>query len=298
MQIRARQLIFIKSAFVLILTCTVQLAQAEPSLRLTSNVIWSQSDSWFGGFSGAEVMEQGSSITLITDKGRLVLAKMVRETGKLKAIQLLSQTQLTDADGTDLIDHHADAEGLAIDGQGHAFVSFERDHRIVPLNLKSARVGRGVSNPAFTDLIANSGFEALANHPDGRLYTLPERSGTTKAPFPVFTLAHGRWVITQHIPQRDPFRPVGADFGDDGLFYLLERAASPLGFRSRIRRFDFTSPDLSEQILLTTYPGRFDNLEALSIWRDRMGQTHLTLISDDNFLAIQRTQIVEFALTE
>ena len=91
---------------------------------------------------------------------------------------------------------------------------------------------------------------------------------------------------------------VGADFDDKGQLYLLERAVSPLGFRSRIRRFDLNAPALGETQLMTSSPGRFDNLEALSVWRDPEGNTRLTLISDDNFLPIQRTQIVEYLLTE
>ena len=64
---------------------------------------------------------------------------------------------------------------------------------------------------------------------------------------------------------------VGADFDDKGQLYLLERAVSPLGFRSRVRRFDLNAPDLGETQLMISGPGRFDNLEALSVWRDPEG---------------------------
>lgn len=298
MQICARKLIWLRLLFFIALTCIAQSAQADPSLRLLSNVIWSQPDAWFGGFSGAEVSDGGGQITLITDQGRLISAAMIRENGALKAMQLRSQTVLTDANGTELIDDGSDAEGLAIDHQGRAFISFEREHRVAELYLQSGRVGKSMPNPDFADLQKNSGLEALAVHPNGALYTLPERSGATTTPFPVFTFADGSWRIARLIPRRGPFMPVGADFDDNGLFYLLERAASPLGFRSRIRRFDFAAPNLGEQTLLTTGPGRYDNLEAISIWHNNAGQTFLTLISDDNFLAIQRTQIVEFLVTE
>jgi hypothetical protein len=39
-----------------------------------------------------------------------------------------------------------------------------------------------------------------------------------------------------------------------------------------------------------------DNLEGLSVWRDIAGQIRLTLISDDNFRLLQRTEIVEYVL--
>lgn len=298
MPIGARKLIRVRLLFTIALICAFQQAQADPSLRLISNVIWSQPETWFGGFSGAEVSDHGRQISLITDKGRLISATMIRENGVLRAMQLRSQTALTDVNGTELIDDGSDAEGLAIDQSGRAFVSFEREHRVAELNLLSGRVVPSMPNPDFANLQENSGLEALAVHPDGTLYTLPERSGASKAPFPVFAYAKGTWRIAHHIPRRGPFLPVGADFDDGGAFYLLERAASPLGFRTRIRRFDFAAPSLGERTLLTTGPGRFDNLEALSIWHNNAGQTFLTLISDDNFLSIQRTQIVEFLVTE
>ena len=298
MQIRARKLTRIKLVFLSALICAAQMAQAEPSLRLTSNVIWSQSEPWFGGFSGAEVSANGQAITLVTDKGSLVTATMIRENGKLSAMQLRSHAPLTHANGALLRNKRTDAEGLAIDAQGRAFVSFEHRHRVVQIDLKSARTLGGIPNPDFASLQPNAGLEALAVDANGTLFTLPELTGNADTPFPIFTLTNNEWKIAHHIPRSGPFLPVGADFGDDGLFYLLERAITPLGFRSRIRRFNLTAPDLGEETLITTGPGRFDNLEALSIWRNKAGQTYLTLISDDNFMAIQRTQIVEFILTE
>jgi len=78
----------------------------------------------------------------------------------------------------------------------------------------------------------------------------------------------------------------------DGQFYLLERDFTGLGFRTRIRQFDadFTN----ETVLLETGNARHDNLEGISAWRDDSGSIRLTLVSDDNFLFLQRTEIVEY----
>ena len=100
------------------------------------------------------------------------------------------------------------------------------------------------------------------------------------------------------MPQRGPFQPTGADIGPDGLLYILERAFTPLGFRSRIRRVDPNSPGVEAQTLITTSPGVHDNLEGISVWQSHSGATCLTLVSDDNFLAIQTSELVEYALTE
>ena len=37
-------------------------------------------------------------------------------------------------------------------------------------------------------------------------------------------------------------------------------------------------------------------MEGISVWRDAAGRTRVTLISDDNFFALQRTVIVEYLL--
>jgi len=41
-----------------------------------------------------------------------------------------------------------------------------------------------------------------------------------------------------------------------------------------------------------------DNMEGLSVHRSAGGETVLTLISDDNFSAVQRTLLLQFTLVE
>jgi hypothetical protein len=90
---------------------------------------------------------------------------------------------------------------------------------------------------------------------------------------------------------------VDADFGPDGRFYLLERDLTLLGFRSRLRRWDITAEGPGNEVtLFQTAAGTHDNLEGLSIWRDSTGGLRATMISDDNFLPLQRTELVEYAL--
>ena len=81
--------------------------------------------------------------------------------------------------------------------------------------------------------------------------------------------------------------------------YVLERKFGSVGFRTRLRRFTLSREGLAGgQILLNTALAQHDNLEGLSIWRDAAGALRATMISDDNFLWIQRTEIVEYRLPE
>ena len=50
--------------------------------------------------------------------------------------------------------------------------------------------------------------------------------------------------------------------------------------------------------LLQTLPARYDNLEALTVWRDAIGRTRVMMISDDNFLSVQETQVIELTITQ
>ena len=99
--------------------------------------------------------------------------------------------------------------------------------------------------------------------------------------------------------QTGGFLPVSADIGPDGRFYLLERNFGLFGFRSRLRRWELTEKGpVGEQTLLQTSSGRHDNLEGLSVWRDHSGSLRATMISDDNFRSLQRTELVEYALPD
>jgi hypothetical protein len=90
---------------------------------------------------------------------------------------------------------------------------------------------------------------------------------------------------------------VGADFRPDGRFYLLERSFGPLGFRSRVRSWHLAEDGgQDERLHLQTERRTHDNLEGLAVWRDSADRIRLTMISDDNFLFFQSTEVVEYAI--
>lgn len=271
---------------------------ADQVLQREAELIWHIDAPWFGGFSGIEVLDHGTTLRLITDKGRMIDAELQRTNGKLTAITNITWRKMRYKNGIGVKGPFTDSEGLAITPDGRIFVTFENKHRLTEIDPSTGVMTQRPGHPDFASFNKNSGLEALAVHPDGRLFALPERSGSRTAPFKLYTFDGSAWQITGQLARRGPFLPVGADFDADGMLYLLERAATPLGFRSRIRRFNPDQTSQGDITLLTTSPARFDNLEGISVWQDATGQTRLTLISDDNFLAIQRTQIVEYRLQE
>ena len=48
-----------------------------------------------------------------------------------------------------------------------------------------------------------------------------------------------------------------------------------------------------ERLLLESTTLQYDNLEGIAVWKDGLG-IRITMISDDNFLPVQRTELVEY----
>ncbi|MFV0245546.1 MAG: esterase-like activity of phytase family protein [Qingshengfaniella sp.] len=284
----------------LILAVVSDQAGAASLLHYIGSYTWTVPDeARFGGFSGIEVTENGDAFVAVSDRGTLWQGRFERRDGRIIGVSGVSWVRLADAGGAPLSDLNADSEGLAIRDDGTAFISFEGNHRIVSLKLGGARVRSIEGARDFTGLQRNSGLEALALDPQGRLVTLPERSGKLDRPFPVWRRENGRWSQPYKIPRHGDYLPVGADFGPDGRLYLLERHfAGMLGFTTRVRSFSVVGDRISdEQVLLQTRTGLHDNLEGLAVWRGPDGALRLTMMSDDNFFFFQRTEFVEYRLT-
>ncbi len=263
---------------------------------LASEFVLRSDDPRFGGLSAIEVTADGTEFVAIGDRGMSVRGMFERANGIIADIQITEISPLLDTDGQPLRDDNADSEGLAIDLDGHSFVSFEANHGVREFTKLDEAASAFLTSRSFRQLQTNSSLEALAVDQTGAIYTIPERSGRADRPFPVYRLQRGVWTKPFDIPRRGAFLVVGADFGPDGRLYILERDFVGFGFRSRVRRFDAAGG--MEETLLTTGAGKHDNLEGISVWSDEAGNTRLTMVSDDNFRTFQRTEIVEYRIND
>ncbi len=272
---------------------------AADTLSLINEYTWSMRDRRFGGLSALHMSDNGSRLLAVSDRGQFVTGTVLRDGDTITGITEVAINPVRQISGAPVNEANYDSEGLAVDGKGNIYVSFEGFDRIRKYASVTANAQDIPRPKAFGALQENSGLEALAIDSAGTLYAVPERSGRLNRPFPVFRFRDGQWDLRLSIPRRGGFLPTGADFGPDGRFYLLERdLADFLGFQTRIRRFTLGPDGFSgEEVLLESRIGQFDNLEGISVWRDDRNRTRITLISDDNFFLFQKTELVEFVLT-
>ena len=260
-----------------------------------SSYTWENPDPNFGGFSAIELAPDGGGFTAISDRGFIARGAIARKDSAIAGVAISTLRRLLGPTRAPLADDFSDSEGLAIGPDGRLFVSFEGEDGIRSFAGIDQPGSELVTSPAFAGFQPNASLEALAIGPDGALYTMPERSGLATRPFPVFRYKSGVWDQPFDIPRRGAFLITGADMGPDGRLYILERDFAGIGFRSRVRRFALDGSD--EALVVETGLRAYDNLEGISVWQDTDG-LRMTLISDDNFRPFQRTEIVEFRLTD
>lgn len=282
----------------MILAATTSLA--AQTAELLGAYTWVERNDAFGGFSALEIEADGTRFVALSDRGRLLGGRLERsgDDQLISDIRTETDVPLTTTEGRAIPHHELDSEGLSVAGDGDLFISFEGVHGIGRFGRDGRMRSQGLDrHPDFTRMQPNSSLESLAIDARGRLYTAPERSGRLLRPFPVYRRDSGGWSQPFSIPRSEDYLLVGMDFGPDGRLYVLERALRGIFLSTRIRSFDVSDTALSgEELVLQTTTGTHENLEGISVWRDRRGDLRLSLISDDNFNPFLRTQIVEYRL--
>ncbi len=287
-------------ALVLVVFGTAAVQAQGPRLVLDARVPWHAKWARFGGFSGLVVLDGGADFLTISDRGRWARGTFDRgKNGQLEKAHLSGYGHLHDVPGTTIRGTSFDSEGLAMDSRGRVFISYEGNHRVRGYEDVRGKAFAIPSHPDFAALPTNVGLESLAVAADGTLYAIPESTGTSHRWFQVYRFRNGHWDKPYRFQRRGDFRVSDAAVGPDGKLYVLEREFSWMGFRSRVRRFDLGPEALENEVtLVSTRLNELDNMEGISVWTDPRGRTRVTLISDDNFFALQRTMFAEYILKD
>lgn len=272
----------------------------EPAADYLGSFTWR--DDAVGGLSGLEVSADGTDFVVISDRGTRYDGTFQRDREEITGLNIASVSPIRKLNGQPVSGAATDAEGLACASPGIGAacdISFEVIHRVAYFSGPDAAAKNRPGQNTLRNLQRNSGLEALAIDPAGRLLAIPERSGELDRPFPVYRLEGRRWTTPFALRRDPPYLMVGADFGPDGKLYVLERHFALIAFTSRVRRFTIDGDRITnEETILKSTLGRHDNLEGISVWRDDTGATRLTMVSDNNFNGFQRTEFVDYRLRD
>ena len=272
--------------------------------------------SHFGGYSGLALDPSGRMLLAISDAGIWMRANLDYDGRRLRGLSDVVLGPIVGGDGKPLhADTERDSEGLAlVDGdprQGTAYVSFEGKHRIARYPFTAERFGPPTGTvplPAGAKgMVPNRGIEAMALIRTGKL------KGT------ILAFTEGRvdkngnvlgWLIGGPTPGGILLKRIGgfditdaASLPDGGIVLLERRFRFSEGIKMRIRRIAASEIKrgavMQGEVLLEADDSlNIDNMEAIAAHRAASGETVLTIMSDDNFSALQRTLIMQFTLPE
>jgi hypothetical protein len=238
----------------------------------------------FGGLSGLAILDTGH-LFAVSDKGYAVTIGLADDKPDGNAAMM----PLHDAEGKILTGKaHGDAEGLAY-RDGLAYVSFERNHRILAYDF--GRCGVAAKGVAYAGLpkdkigariAANDGAEALDFGADGRVRAGYETVIDGRAPLVTFDSDGIARTEAEFVEVEDGFKLVGADAG----YFLFRAYDRDIGNRNIV-----TGPNISFRL---TPPLAVDNFEGIVVVSDRPDASLIYLISDDNFSGRQRTLLYMF----
>jgi hypothetical protein len=282
-------------------------------LEFRGGLVLTSSFKQFGGMSSIRMQSDGASFIAANDQGWWLRGRLtydgIRPTGIVDA----EMAPMLGTDGRPLAARGwFDTESIAQDGDT-LYVGIERVNRIVRFNYgKDGLLAKGEPievPPRVRTLPFNKGLEALVFIPrdrpalGGSLIAISER-GLDKQGNNLAFLIGGPQPGIFTIKRSEGFDISDVDLLPSGDLLLLERKFSwTSGLFVRIRRIaladvapgalvDGTSlfeADLGQEV---------DNMEGLSVHRSERGEIVLTMISDDNFSALQRTLLLQFTLAE
>jgi hypothetical protein len=281
-------------------------------LEFRGGLVLLSSDKNFGGLSAIRVAADGAHFIALTDKGWWFRGRIVYDGTRPRAIAEAEMAPILGADGRPLaVSLWFDTESIAEDG-GTLYVGIERVHQIVRFNYGKEGLlahGRAIPVPKeLHSLPSNKGLESLVFVPKGfplagTLIAISERGLDAAGNIRAFLIG-GPSPGAFAVKRRSDYDASDAALLPGGDVLLLERKFSwTSGLAVRIRRIALGAIKpgavVDGPVLLEADLGfEIDNLEGLSVHRMPSGEIVLTLVSDDNFSALQRTLLLQFTLAE
>ncbi|HWT12052.1 MAG TPA: esterase-like activity of phytase family protein [Allosphingosinicella sp.] len=254
----------------------------------------------FGGISAMAV--ERDRVTAISDAGVLLHFRLPRTAG---GAQPLRVEPLPNSVGADKADH--DTEAILLRGP-QAWIAFERHNAVVRYWRGDWRIEAGAQPRPMRRWRGNSGPEAMVRLADGRFLIFSEGRDDEDPYSDVALFAgdpaeRGTPAAALRFRRVPGFRVTDAALLPDGRLLILSRRFSWLGgisARLVVARTAGLGPGAvieGREIADLGASLTVDNMEALSVTVEG-GRTIVRIASDDNFMALQRTLLLEFELAE
>ena len=265
---------------------------------------WENPSPQFGGLSGILIENTGTQIIAASDRGTLFTATLSRDAqGNITQITNVSEHAIQLPKGGPVDRFKGDIEGLSRLTDGQLALSFEGYARIMTMRDLDADTAWTHRWDRFESYFNNSAFEGLATLPDGRLMVFVEkrgRYGMGRA----YVRSDTGWTGPHLVPVTPRYKITGADIGPDGCLYTVERRFNLFaGIEYRVMRNWQTGglwsaeAEWQSETLYISAQGQDGNGEGISVWQDKDG-LRISLITDDGFLPLPHTQLVELQVSE
>jgi hypothetical protein len=267
-------------------------------LEFRAGFVLASSDPRFGGLSALWVAPDGGRLIAASDRGTLWLAEP--EHAADGTLIRLAGWQAIDPGTVPGDPPQRDAEALAVAGDD-LVIAYEGAHRLrrVPL-AAPASPAAALPTPAALAEPHNFGIEALVALEDGALLAIAEGVRTPTGDLAAWLIEGDRIASLAYVPAAG-FAPTGADRLDDTV-YVLERRLSLLGgLAARVVMLDAAAirPGarlVGRELGLLRPPALSENFEGIAARRGPDGGVLLYLLSDDNYTALLRSLLLQFAV--
>jgi hypothetical protein len=264
----------------------------------------------FGGLSGLRLDAKGERFISISDHGSWFTGRIVYRGREMIGLDDVEAAPMLGPDGRPITSMGwFDSESIAIDGS-LVYIGLERVNQVMRFDFsKGFTRARGEVVPlpaAARKLPNNKGLEALVVVPMGHalagtLIAISERGLDAQGNLLAF-LVGGPTPGQFSVRRTEHFDVSDAALLPNGDLLVLERKFSLVdGIGVRIRRIALSQvmpgavvdgPSIFEADL----GQEIDNMEGIHAHVTPEGDTVLTMVSDDNFLMIQRTLLLQFTL--
>ena len=286
-------------------TARVPLDSENPGRRQVGALLFRRgwdldsSDPRFGGISAMHI--EGGQVTAISDAGVLLHFALPADRGPtgLHVQPLLGAEDEAKA--------NRDSEAMLISGD-RAWIALERHNGVARFRRSDWRFEAAAQPEAMRRWRGNSGAEGMVRLEDGRFLLFSEGRDNGD-PFSDVALFEGdpaeagTAAVALRYRRIPGFRVTDAALLPDGRLLVLNRRLSLFqGVAAKLVVIDLGRLSAGtvlegREIADLRPPLTVDNMEALSVAREG-GRTIVRIASDDNFMALQRTLLLEFELRE